>query len=470
MNISKKQELIAHYRNQLSDVLSGKPWIAAMDVLVSAAKYAKTLQDLGAESVLAIGASRGTGNIPDNIDCIDLKLKSADCMLRSIHQSDAALSKVPAWVQAKVDSFDPTGHAKVIGSQISSGAPVAGRPILGARPLSWQAIEDKMIIDEFWDAAGIRRAPSRILNLRDEEIFEVSEQMDLGHGSIWTGDNLEGWHGGASLIRRVRTHEQAQMARKFLSKSCERVRIMPFLEGLPCSIHAWVFPEEIISFRPCEMLVFQTPNSDKFLYAGSSTVWEPPSDVAESMRAAVVKAGERLRKTVDYRGVFTMDGIHTSQGFLPTELNPRFGGAMFRMAASLSDLPLYLLNCCCMEGIDLDWRPLELQQLVCGAVAESPVLKGMYPIEGKTGLGTRKLHFSGTIENGWKVVPEGTEGSGTLTLGQAGFGGILFAEFAKSQIEPGPSGAPLVSSVFEFAEKVWGLGLEPLKPSREFRQ
>ena len=55
----------------------------------------------------------------------------------------------------------------------------------------------------------------------------------------------------------------------------------------------------------------------------------------EQMRAIARRAGERLRAEVDYRGAFTVDGVLTGDGFLPTELNPRNGAGLATMSREL---------------------------------------------------------------------------------------------------------------------------------------
>ena len=82
---------------------------------------------------------------------------------------------------------------------------------------------------------------------------------------------------------------------------------MPFLEGIPCSIHGVVF------------------HPDRRVGAG-------------------------LRERVGYRGAFTVDGVLAAQGFLPTELNPRLGAGLSTMTRDLPGLPVGLLDRVLIEG------------------------------------------------------------------------------------------------------------------------
>ena len=52
---------------------------------------------------------------------------------------------------------------------------------------------------------------------------------------------------------------------------------MPFLEGIPCSIHGVVFPDGVATFRPVEMVTLRRPGSNRLHYAGAATFWDPPA-------------------------------------------------------------------------------------------------------------------------------------------------------------------------------------------------
>ena len=229
------------YRDLIAGRVAGRPWICATDVVVSAAAAAVQLLDLGAERVLAIGGSRGTGDLPDAAAIPQILLGTqGDDMMGAIRASEAALAAVPPDVQARIDAFDPAGEARVITALFSSGAPVGGRAVYGARPAAWQALEDKTVIDAFWDAAGVDRAPFAVVAPAD--LPGAAAALDRGAGTVWSGDAREGFNGGASYLRWVQNDAQALDAKAFFSAHCDRVRVMPFLEGVPCSIHGIALP------------------------------------------------------------------------------------------------------------------------------------------------------------------------------------------------------------------------------------
>lgn len=74
-------------------------------------------------------------------------------------------------------------------------------------------------------------------------------------------------------MRWVRTAEQAAEAATFFALRCDQVRVMPFLEGIPCSIHGIVLPDGVLAVRPCEMVVLRRPGEATFHYAQAATFW-----------------------------------------------------------------------------------------------------------------------------------------------------------------------------------------------------
>jgi len=169
-----------YYEDLLRQVVTGRGWLLAHDVLVPAARQAATLLDLGAASVFALGGSRGTGPIAEGIPTLDLGLV-AGSMMEGIRASEALLDDLPPEIVARIDAWDPDREARAIRPLFSHGRPVAGRTTWGGRRPSWVALEDKTVIDALWDAAGVPRAPSR--NVAVEADFDTC----CSHGSSIVG-------------------------------------------------------------------------------------------------------------------------------------------------------------------------------------------------------------------------------------------------------------------------------------------
>ncbi len=307
----------------LRTVFEGARWLVVADVLQGALRRAEALNALGAESCLAVGARMGAGALADpsaELSWCCLGLGPSTDTMQAIRTADAALADLPEPVVEAIDAFDPQGTARAVGMIFSSGAPVAGRSMFGARRDSWQALEDKVTIDALWDRVGVERAPVEVVSVDPATLARTSARLDLGDGVVWAGDAREGFNGGASYTWRVRDSVggDASAALAFLGPRCDRVRVMPFLEGIPCSIHGLVFDADVVVLRPAEMVVVRHPGPHGFRYMRASTFWDPPPEDRAQMRQIAASVGAQLRREVGYRGAFTIDGVLTDRGFRPT--------------------------------------------------------------------------------------------------------------------------------------------------------
>ena len=350
---------VDHVRAELSRIYGGRRWLLAFDVLAALPGVVRDLAALGADASFVIAAARGTGPAP----CPALAphqhvlgVTGRD-MMDGIRRAQAALADVPDDVQRAVDAWDPTHEVRSIGTIFDDGRPVAGRAKFGARPPAWQALEDKIRVEDLWDALDVPRAPHRVVPACREGLEAAHAALDQGLGTVWSADDRDGWHGGATGVRWVLTPEERAEAADDLGARCDRVRVMPFVEGIPCSIHGIVFPDHVVVLRPCEMVVLREQGVRRLWYARAGTTWDPPTADRVALRALARRVGEHLRSTLGYRGAFTIDGVLGADGFVPTELNPRYGAALGVMTARLPRLPTLLLNLAVVEGVPADWRP-----------------------------------------------------------------------------------------------------------------
>ena len=293
-----------HCQELLRSIFGGRRWIVATDVLAGSASYVDALKALGAERCLCIATSVGAGPGPDPDfapNPIVVPVTASD-MMTGIRRSLDALANLPKEAVDQVDSFDPARELRVLGTIFDDGRPVAGRKKYGARPQAWQELEDKTRIDALWADAGIAHAPFRVVLAEPAALTSANDELDRGGGCAWAGDNKEGFNGGATYLRWVQDSEDAASAASFFGEHCDQVRVMPFLEGIPCSIHGFVFPDYVVTLRPCEMLVFRPPGKSTLQYGRAASFWDPPSADRKAMRNAARRAGEYLRDRYSYRG------------------------------------------------------------------------------------------------------------------------------------------------------------------------
>jgi hypothetical protein len=341
-----------------------------------------------------------------------------------------------------------------------------GRRAYGTRPRSWEALEDKVVIDEVFDAACVPRAPSEVVAADAGALAVAHGKLDRGLGTAMAGDAREGWWGGAEYLRWVRSDDELAVAASFLADHCDRVRVMPFLEGIPCSVHGMVFDDTQIVFRPVEMLTLRHVDAARLHYAGLATYWDPPTDDREYMRDAARRLGVHLRDRVDYRGVFTLDGIMSTDGFFPTEVNARIGaGLQPQIVASGVNIPF--LSRMVREREPVDMRPGDLEALVCER-ADARRGGATYTVFGRTQDQTEQHPVLETDE-GFRPAGDGEAPDGLFVLGPSSVGGFLSYRPDPSRVGRGPSFAPIAARAFAYADGRFGTGIGPLEPARSVR-
>lgn len=446
-----------YYNDLLRAVFDGKKAIIAVDVLVAAGAQAARLRDLGVEPLLAIAGTHGTGTTPDDVPYVLLAKDGAPTIVENIRAFEHALLHLPDEALAAIERADPKREAIVLGSFFTPPVDIAGRRVYGGRPSSWDALEDKVAIEAFFDAAGITRAPSRIIAARDVP--------RAGTNVVISGDAKEGFNGAAEYVRWIRTDDELDEAVAFFGKHCDEVRVMPFLEGIPCSIHGAVIGADVIALRPVEMITLRRPSS-RFLYAGCATYWDPPDADRDYMRDVARRVGITLRDRHGYRGAFTVDGVLTEDGFRPTELNPRAGAGTGPLT-NPSGVAFNFLNKAIIEGEDRDFRANDLEELLV-TTADGQRAGGAYaslpgePFEQATHNVVRE-HKS------YRIAKEREDRDATITLGPSNLG--RFALFAPdpAKVEVGPSFAPRAVEGFGFMDDAFGTGFGPLEPAKDLR-
>ena len=432
----------SYWTSLVRPIVAGRRIILTGGPVAGFTARAQSLVALGAEKVFVLGSEGvGTGELPEG-EWFALS-PTADNDVDLIRAGNKLVASLPADAVAAIDRFDPDGSAMVIGSFLHEAPAVAGRPSLAYRRPEWLALEDKLVADALWDRCGVARAPSVCVPVAGAAA--AARDVDSDHGTVWAGDNREGFHGAGEKTRWVRTASDADEAAAFFAVHCDRVRVMPFLDGIPCSIHGLVFPDTVVALRPIEMIVLRRPTSSEFFYTGAASFWDPPPSDREDMRALARRVGAVLRAEVGFRGPFTVDGVLTASGFLPTELNPRSGAGQQTLLGGLPDLPISLLHDAIVAGLDLDYRPDDLESLIVSSADAS-----------RAGGTWRALPVTIPPRTA-EEVPGGRVTVGTSLLGS-------FVRFMphRESTPVGPSFAPVAVSFWSWADASLGTGLGPL--------
>jgi len=458
----------AFWREQVGGVLHGQRVLLFGGPLAAWTSRVEELTALGVSEIAVLATEgEGAGPLPT---AESQRTIVFDCrqptVLDTIRATSALLANLPAEAGRFVDDVDPT---LVIGSFLNEQPRLAGRAVLAHRRPEWLALEDKVIIDAFWDRAGVERVPSVIVDASDATRLDATRRaLDRGDGTVLAGDAREGFNGGGEYTRLVVTEDDRDEAMAFFEAHCDRVRLMPFLDGTPCSIHGIVFADHVVALRPIEMVVHRRPSAPRFRYGGCATWWDPHPDDRDEMRSIARRVGTQLRNEVDFRGAFTVDGIMTIDGFRPTELNPRMGAGLNTMLRGINELPLQLVLDALVGGIELDYRPDELETAILAAGDAnraggtwSAVPDHVDTIEG----GRLALDPDGTVR--W-VAPD-EQGVATLTAGGSPRRSFIRCLFDAEALPLGASVGPVTAAFWAFADRELGTSVGALEPARSVR-
>jgi hypothetical protein len=458
---------LTHWLETLRPIFEGKRVVVVSQTAASATEKVRQVLACGAIETLVVSTSgAGLGESPTSVGARVIELNTPDdgSRMGPMRAAQQSIANLPRWAADEIDAFDPDQTAVVLGDFLNENATLADRKFLFHRRPEWLALDDKTTIDALWDRAGITRAPSAVVEASAAMVRCAFDQFNQGDGIVVAMDSVEGWTGGAAGTRWI---QQAQQIERVLSDwfaPDRHVRVMPFLEGIPCSIHGIVFADEVIALRPMEMVVLRQADGGLF-YAGCASYFDPPTQHRESMRVLAKIVGAKLREEVGFRGAFTVDGVVTAEGFRPTELNPRNGAGLVTMARAF-DQPALLVIDCVASGLDFDWRPIALEaQLLtsfdthraggtwrsfAGVSAEIPST-GMVIINESSVMltdnpDTSDLSFISSASNGTTLVR---------------------ATWSPSRTAPGPPTARSAATFWNWLDSLYDLDIGHLTPAQE---
>lgn len=460
-----------YWADEVRGLMQDQKWLIALDHAAASTGWVKLLNAWGAPKPFVLSAWQGGGPTPgsDTANVHLLNLEPPENFMDGIKAFERALESLPQDAVQAIRDWDPKGSARVLGPFFARAIDIDGRAYLGGRPLAWQALEDKTSIDELWDLARIPRAASKVVPASKDALEQAHLEIDQGLGTVQAADSRDGFHGGASLLRWVQTPEQQSEALELFTSVADKVRVMPFLEGIPCSIHGMVFPDQTISFRPMEMVVLRRPGSSKLLYARAASFWDPPFEERESMRRTAKILGEFLSERFDYRGVFTVDGIMTADGFSPTELNPRFGAALAVMTGPMGIAhELVFLNYMLIEGLPLKLSAVRLEEeiLEFADTTRSGRVGFMHP-EKPPGLESTDLWLK-RDKGVWAECDE--EFADVRVLLDPAEAGTLINIHFTANTPVGRSVAPWTCEICTWLDERFNLNIGPLEPAIDVHQ
>jgi hypothetical protein len=448
-------------KRQIAELHQGRKWILTPDVAAAAGPMVEQLKEWGVDGIMLIAGIEGVGEVPD-VDSIHYTGTSGDTIMQGIRAFVQSIDEPSSRLQAAIDRFDPRGEAMVLGIGFSRQDNIGGRPVYGPIQGSWRDLEDKMVVDELWNAAGVPHAPARVVPVASAP--SAASQVEGELGTVWVADNKEGWHGGGEYARWVRGPEHVQPAVDWFAEHADEVRVMPFLDGLPCSIHGFVTGNGVAVFNPVELLIYRRTDRPTFFYAQGGNFWTPPDTIRIEMRAAAKVIGALLHDRHGYLGAFGIDGICTAEGFRPTELNPRIslGHGVHSRAA---DLPLGSMQRMILAGdMDIDARDLEETILDAATTRRGGA---MFELENEAP--EHKTDFV-IVDGRASPVNDDDPNDGTMLTGPAAFRSLLIIQFDSDRTPVGPSLAPRALAVLDLARDLWNVSVPDLQPAPDLHK
>lgn len=475
--------LEGHLRTELQRIYGSNRWIIATEYLQGAVALAETVADYPDTSVLALGARVGVGPVAEGLSVLSMDLPFTDEMITDMRTAAEALRNPSPEFQTKVDQWDPTAEARVLGSVTATAGMLVNRSSFGARPQHWCDLEDKLAIEALWAAADIPLADSAQVALSDVDgVLDAHDRLRSEAGTVWAVDNSLGWHGGGAGTFWVADRTAAEELCQTLSAH-SRVRIMPFLEGVPCSIHGMVIPvaggasSATVAFRPAEMMMLRDRVNHRFIYGRAATYWDPAPDDRIAMRDTARRIGDQLARQVGFRGAFTVDGVMSTDGFVPTEVNTRYGAALPQAMPTLEGdtLSLYLIHLALVEDELDDLNPEQFERWVVENLDRRRTARGFFDVADAPDQ-ERTADVDRTLDGVVKAVSVPNDVEPTLACdamarvrwGAARGGGMFMVNFGPS-VAAGPATAPLLVEVIEAAAELWSLPIPPIEAARSVR-
>ncbi len=397
---------------------------------------------------------------------VPLTVPATVSLTEELRLHDRIAHHLPDDVRRAVDAFDPERRGAWFTTPfVSTDQPIDGRPVTGGRPRSFLDLEDKLLADGIWAAAGVDHAPYRVVDLADDAALEAATaELASPLGAVWAGDARDGFNGGGNYVRWLRDDRDRVEALAFFRPHCDRVRVMPFLEGVPCSIHGYVLPGGTAALRPVEIVTLRDPGTRRLHYAGLGTTWDPPDADREAMRSAVRRVGAHLQREHGYRGAFGIDGVLTADGFRPTELNTRMSAG----ATTLSELDrrfFVFLQAALVAGVDTGLTPDDLEALVPALDAER-VGKVVAFAEGTTGPPDETTRSPGTAPPSRAA----DEQAGSLFHVGATPSGLFAKVDPCAAVVPGRRLAPVNAALLHFLDATYGTSFGPVEPAPDVRR
>jgi hypothetical protein len=445
---------------------AGRPVVVGPGILAARTELVSWLREVGA-AVLVLTYAHGAGPKPAETDClvVDVETPPTANVTDEMRLLDHLARHLPDHAVEAIEAFDPDRLAVWVGGPfVTTDQPILGRPVVSGRPAAFVTLEDKLLADGIWESAGVARAPYEIVGVDRGALAAATARLSGPLGAVWSGDTKHGFNGAGDYVRWVRDESDQQRALAWFLPRCERIRVMPFLDGVPCSIHGLVLPDGTAALRPVEISILRDEAARTFRYGGLSTFWDaPPADRVE-MREAARRVGEHLREAHGYRGAFGIDGVLTADGFRPTELNSR-ASAGFTQVTQVDRKLFALLQDALVLGEDPGVRVRDVEALLPLIDADPGGRAVALAKDVVVGDVTEALTWDGRQ---FQIAPPGAETDDVLVMADTPIG--LFAKVQPcSALAPGVRLSTVNLALYDLLRREYDVDLGDLSAAPDLR-
>jgi hypothetical protein len=157
----------------------------------------------------------------------------------------------------------------------------------------------------------------------------------------------------------------------------------------------------------------------------------------------------------------------TRTGFLPTELNPRFGAGLSRAVRGIEGLPLLGVHRALIEGLQLDYRPAELEALLVDGADRQRNASAFCQVPERPESEVEV--FLDVQEDRVEAVEDRGSANVVLKWGEGIVNGAVVVSLNGDGVPVGPATAPLVAGALAYARRNWPITLPALTSIGEAR-
>lgn len=340
MSVAQARELVQRYVTDHPVILIG----ADLDRLT---QHVHELRSMNAERVLVVASGRGPGPVSslDGYEYVEVDAPAEHGATIVEPAWKRIFASPPTHLREALNAFDPDRNAIVIPWRFRRSRMLGDRPVFGPRMPEATALEDKTRIGPLLAALDIPQPPgAQCVPVVVAALREASAQVNRGAGVVWSGDAATATNSAAKFVRRIRTAHDMEEAYAFFRRYCNEVRVAPFLDGVPCGMHAFVTAQGTAVFRPVELIILRSKTGIGFVDTGFSTTFDPEPDDTAAYRSIVRAVGDELHQQFGYQGAISVDAILTEDGWAVHDINPRPGGGLVYARHALPELPIHLLH------------------------------------------------------------------------------------------------------------------------------